>query len=33
MKRLLLLSCLGMWLSYANADNYKVLFVNDANLT
>ena len=33
MKRLLLLSCLGMWLSYASADNYKVLFVNDANLT
>ena len=33
MKRLLLLSCLGMWLSYANADNYKVLFVNDASLT
>ena len=33
MKRLILLSCLGMWLSYASADNYKVLFVNDANLT
>ncbi|SHK33512.1 hypothetical protein [Xylanibacter ruminicola] len=33
MKRLLLLTCLGMWLSYASADNYKVLFVNDASLT
>ena len=26
MKRLILLSCLGMWFSYASADNYKVLF-------
>ena len=33
MKRLLLLTCLGMWLSHASADNYKVLFVNDAKLT
>ena len=33
MKRLILLICLGMWLSYASADNYKVLFVNDATLS
>ena len=33
MKRLLLLTCLASWLSYASADNYKVLFINDASLT
>ena len=33
MKKLLLLSCLGLWFSHASADNYKVLFINDANLT
>lgn len=33
MKRLLLLTCLIGWLSHISADNYKVLFVNDASLT
>lgn len=33
MKRLLLLTCLASWLSYTSADNYKVLFINDASLT
>lgn len=33
MKKLLLLSCLGLWFSHASADNYKVLFINDATLT
>lgn len=32
MNRLILLLCLSLGISYASAGNYKVLFVNDANL-